>query len=58
MEIGAIGVAGAGTVGHGIAQVAVQNGFRVMLRDLTDLKICDLVVEAAPDGSLKTLHLR
>jgi 3-hydroxybutyryl-CoA dehydrogenase len=36
MEIRTIGVVGAGTVGHGIAQVAVQNGFRVMLRDLDD----------------------
>jgi len=36
MEIKTIGVVGAGTVGHGIAQVAVQNGFRVMLRDLDD----------------------
>jgi 3-hydroxybutyryl-CoA dehydrogenase len=33
MEIRTIGVVGAGTVGHGIAQVAVQNGFRVVLRD-------------------------
>ncbi len=36
MEIRTLGVVGAGTVGHGIAQVAVQNGFRVMLRDLDD----------------------
>lgn len=36
MEIRTIGVVGAGTVGHGVAQVAVQNGFRVMLRDLDD----------------------
>jgi len=36
MEIKTIGVVGAGAVGHGIAQVAVQNGFRVMLRDLED----------------------
>jgi 3-hydroxybutyryl-CoA dehydrogenase len=36
MEIKTIGVVGAGTVGHGIAQVAVQNGFRVVLRDLDD----------------------
>jgi 3-hydroxybutyryl-CoA dehydrogenase len=36
MEIKTIGVVGAGTVGHGIAQVAVQSGFRVMLRDLED----------------------
>jgi 3-hydroxybutyryl-CoA dehydrogenase len=36
MEIRTIGVVGAGTVGHGVAQVAMQNGFRVMLRDLDD----------------------
>jgi 3-hydroxybutyryl-CoA dehydrogenase len=36
MEIRAIGVVGAGTVGHGIAQVGLQNGFRVVLRDLED----------------------
>jgi len=36
MEIKTIGVVGAGTVGQGIAQVAVQSGFRVMLRDLED----------------------
>jgi 3-hydroxybutyryl-CoA dehydrogenase len=36
MEIRTIGVVGAGTVGRGVAQVAVQNGFRVMLRDLDD----------------------
>ena len=36
MEIRTIGVVGAGTVGHGIAQVALQNGFRVVLRDLED----------------------
>ncbi|MBI4840366.1 MAG: 3-hydroxybutyryl-CoA dehydrogenase [candidate division NC10 bacterium] len=31
-----IGVVGAGTMGQGIAQVAIQNGFRVILRDLED----------------------
>ena len=36
MEIKTLGVIGAGTVGHGIAQVAVQSGFRVMLRDLDE----------------------
>jgi 3-hydroxybutyryl-CoA dehydrogenase len=36
VEIKTIGVVGAGTVGHGIAQVAVQNGFRVTLRDLDE----------------------
>jgi 3-hydroxybutyryl-CoA dehydrogenase len=36
MEIKTLGVVGAGTVGHGIAQVGVQAGFRVLLRDLDD----------------------
>jgi 3-hydroxybutyryl-CoA dehydrogenase len=36
MEIKTLGVIGAGTVGHGIAQVAVQSGFRVLLRDLDE----------------------
>ena len=36
MEIKTIGVIGAGTVGHGIAQVALQGGFRVLLRDVED----------------------
>lgn len=36
MEIKTIGVVGAGTMGHGIAQVAIQNGFRVIMRDLED----------------------
>ena len=36
MEIKTIGVVGAGTMGNGIAQVAIQNGFRVLLRDLED----------------------
>ncbi len=55
-EIGAIGVAGAGTVAHRIAQVGVQNVFR--LRGLKDLTSCDRVVDAAPDGSLKPSPLR
>ncbi len=36
MEIRTIGVVGAGTMGHGIAQVAIQNGFRAVLRDVED----------------------
>jgi 3-hydroxybutyryl-CoA dehydrogenase len=36
MEIRTIGVVGAGTMGHGIAQVALQNGLRVVLRDIED----------------------
>ena len=37
MDIKTIGVIGAGTVGHGIALVALQHGFRVVLRDIEDL---------------------
>jgi 3-hydroxybutyryl-CoA dehydrogenase len=36
MEIRTVGVVGAGTMGHGIAQVALQNGLRVVLRDVED----------------------
>jgi 3-hydroxybutyryl-CoA dehydrogenase len=36
MEIKTLGVIGVGTVGHGIAQVAVQSGIRVLLRDLDE----------------------
>jgi 3-hydroxybutyryl-CoA dehydrogenase len=36
MDIKTIGVVGAGTVGHGIALVGMQSGFRVVLRDLED----------------------
>jgi 3-hydroxybutyryl-CoA dehydrogenase len=36
MEIKTLGVVGAGTMGHGIAQVAIQHGFRVLLRDVED----------------------
>ena len=36
MEIRTVGVVGAGTMGHGIAQVAIQNGLRVVLRDVED----------------------
>ena len=36
MEIRTVGVVGAGTMGHGIAQVALQNGLRVILRDVED----------------------
>ena len=36
MEIRTVGVVGAGTMGHGIAQVALQNGLRVILRDVEE----------------------
>jgi 3-hydroxybutyryl-CoA dehydrogenase len=36
MDIKTIGVVGAGTVGHGIALVGIQSGFRVILRDIED----------------------
>jgi 3-hydroxybutyryl-CoA dehydrogenase len=36
MDVKLIGLVGAGTMGQGIAQVALQSGFRVMLRDLDD----------------------
>ncbi len=36
MEIKTLGVVGAGTMGHGIAQVAVQSGLRVILRDVEE----------------------
>ncbi len=38
MDIKAIGVAGAGTMGRGVAQVALIQGFKVMLQDL-EMKI-------------------
>ncbi len=34
MEIKKIGVVGAGTMGHGIAQVAAQTGYEVVMRDI------------------------
>src|SRR5438874_3773519 len=34
MEIGRVGVVGAGTMGNGIAQAFAQSGFEVMLRDV------------------------
>ncbi len=36
MDTKVIGVVGAGTMGQGIAQVALQSGFRIILRDLED----------------------
>ncbi len=34
MEIEKVGVLGAGTMGHGIAQVFAQNGYKVIIRDI------------------------
>ncbi|RLF97176.1 3-hydroxybutyryl-CoA dehydrogenase [Thermococci archaeon] len=36
MKIEKIGVVGAGTMGHGIAQVSAQAGFEVIVRDISD----------------------
>jgi 3-hydroxybutyryl-CoA dehydrogenase len=36
MDIRTVGVVGAGTMGHGIAQVALQGGVRVILRDVEE----------------------
>ncbi|HSB71211.1 MAG TPA: 3-hydroxybutyryl-CoA dehydrogenase [Candidatus Methylomirabilis sp.] len=36
MEIRSVGVVGAGTMGHGIAQVTLQGGLRVILRDVEE----------------------
>ena len=34
MDIGTVGVLGAGTMGNGIAHVFAQSGYKVMLRDV------------------------
>jgi 3-hydroxybutyryl-CoA dehydrogenase len=39
MSIQKIGIAGAGTMGHGIAQVCAQSGFSVVLRDVSREKL-------------------
>jgi len=36
MEIKSLGVVGAGIMGHGIAQVAIQSGLGVMLLDVDE----------------------
>ena len=35
MEIKTVGVLGAGTMGHGIAQILVRSGYMVMLNDVS-----------------------
>ena len=46
-EIRKVGVVGLGTMGAGIAQVAVQAGFETVGREVSDeLSGCDLVIEA------------
>ncbi|MFC6719814.1 3-hydroxyacyl-CoA dehydrogenase family protein [Natrialbaceae archaeon GCM10025810] len=45
MAEGVIGIVGAGTMGSGIAQLAVQNGHEVVLRDIED----DLVEDGLAD---------
>ena len=37
--VGTIGVLGAGTIGHGIAQVAAAAGFKVLLRDINNAAV-------------------
>lgn len=44
MDIKKIGIAGAGTMGHGIAQVCAQAGYQVVLRDINLPKIDKQVV--------------
>ncbi|NMC95198.1 MAG: NAD(P)-binding domain-containing protein, partial [Syntrophorhabdus sp.] len=36
MDIKTIGVLGAGSMGNGIAQVAAQSGYNVVMRDIDD----------------------
>jgi 3-hydroxybutyryl-CoA dehydrogenase len=40
-DIEAVGVVGAGTMGAGIAQVAAQQGYEVVMRDVTDDLVAD-----------------
>lgn len=47
MEIKRIGVLGAGTMGNGIAQVAAQSGYDVVMRDIEQRFI---------DGGMKNIH--
>lgn len=45
MEIKKVGVLGAGTMGHGIAQVFAQNGYKVIIRDI-EQKFLDEGIES------------
>ena len=40
-DIHSIGILGAGVMGGGIAQCAVQAGRRTIVRDLTDMKLAE-----------------
>ncbi|MBI3989604.1 MAG: 3-hydroxybutyryl-CoA dehydrogenase [candidate division NC10 bacterium] len=51
MKIKTIGIVGAGTMGHGIAQVALQTGFKVFLRDVDET-----LVNAAKERIIKGLE--
>jgi 3-hydroxybutyryl-CoA dehydrogenase len=60
MKIEEIGVIGAGTMGSGIAQVAAQNGIRVVLEDINEeftkagfLKIKERLEKRVIDGKLE-----
>ncbi|HWI52415.1 MAG TPA: 3-hydroxyacyl-CoA dehydrogenase NAD-binding domain-containing protein [Symbiobacteriaceae bacterium] len=51
MEIGTVGVCGAGAMGTGIAHTAAQAGFRVILRDLEMLRVQNAL--ATMDGLMQ-----
>jgi 3-hydroxybutyryl-CoA dehydrogenase len=58
-DIGSIGILGAGIMGGGIAQCAVQAGFKTIVRDLTE-EICDNardVIENSRFGFNKAVEL-
>jgi 3-hydroxybutyryl-CoA dehydrogenase len=55
-KIESIGVIGAGTMGHGIAQIAAAAGYRVILRDL-DREILACGVEAIERNLAKGIQL-
>jgi 3-hydroxybutyryl-CoA dehydrogenase len=57
MDIKVIGVVGAGTMGHGIAQVALQGGFPVLLQDV-GLEILDRARDRIAFGLAKGVEKR